>query len=64
MSDREQQIAELREEFWDLQFEAPKPKPPALVTQQTQRMTEIEAELQKLGSDVGERPKDFPTRFG
>ena len=64
MSDRDETIQELRDEFWDLQFEAPRPRAPAKVDADNRRMAEIQEQLGRLSADVGPRPADFPADPG
>ncbi|RYC28949.1 hypothetical protein D3273_26570 [Lichenibacterium minor] len=64
MSDRDQQIAEFWEEFWDLEFEAPRPCDLATVKRDRDRTAAINKALADLGSDVGARPSDLPAGNG
>ncbi len=60
MRDRDEKVTQLRDEFWDLQFEAPRPRAPAIVERDQTRMREIKDALTELGADVGPRPGDVP----
>ena len=60
MADQDQQVVELREEFWDLQFEASRPRSLQAVERDGKRMTAIKEALAALGTDVGPRPADLP----
>ena len=60
MSDRNEAVAQLREEYWDLQFEMPRPRAAENVERDQKRIAEIEAALVALGADVGPRPTDMP----
>ena len=63
MSDRDEAIQELRDEYWDLRFEAPRPRDQAKVDADNRRMAEIQEQLGKLGADVGPRPADIPDQL-
>ena len=60
MLDRDETAAQLRQEFWDLQFKAPRPRAVEVVEGDQRRIAEIEAALAMLGGDVGPRPRDMP----
>ena len=60
MLDREEAVTQLREEYWDLQFEMPRPRAAESVQRDQKRIAEIEAALVSLGADVGPRATDMP----
>ena len=53
-------VLTLRDEYWDLAFEMPRPRAPETVDRDRKRMGEIVEQLGHLGTDVGPRPADLP----
>ncbi len=50
----------LRDEYWDIAFEMPRPRAPKAVEKDRKRMVEIVEELGRFGTDVGPRSADPP----
>ena len=53
-------VLTLRDEYWDIAFEMPRPRALEAVEKDRARMDEIVEELGRLGTDVGPRPADLP----
>ena len=53
-------VLTLRDEYWDIAFEMPRPRAPEAVEKDRARMGEVVEELARLGADVGPRPADLP----
>ena len=53
-------VLALRDKYWDLAFELPRPRAPAADEKDRKRMNEIAEELGRLGTDIGPRPADLP----
>lgn len=53
-------VLTLRDEYWDIAFEMPRPRSPEAVEKGRARIGEIVEEHARLGADIGPRPADLP----
>ncbi len=53
-------VLTLRDEYWDIAFEMPRPRAPEAVERDRKRLSEIVEELGRLGTYIGPRPADLP----